>query len=709
MEKQLLSAARSALGSVFHGKKKSPPKPERREAEGDEASRVAPSGSSAEQESRDDRVELMRELERLEALRHDLLQEEGYERQGFRDEEEALRKGLKESFEEEQQRSMPAVVAQSDTPHQQQEGDLQLHCPELCSAEHASRWALEDEQQTALEAICTWMDGLLDQDELLVLQAEERASRSSISEEADWSSDMLARATALQRMAQSERRLALVRAEARARAALAAGEAAQRETYARVLRRWALEGAECVARQAILADCDRACLAVLRAAEVGAELLRLRFLEREAKARQALLKGEVKERSTLESRASTELTARQVWWFQTEELQAREAIQKAQMAAWASLRQCAEREQRLALLVEAEVRRRTSLLQEPAHFWQQVDARLALDAQRQRGCLQACHEGAQALRDAEATEWRRLGDAFAAEWAYLCATLFHWALQAEWDGRDAIEDEEDDVFEELLSGLQDSQAEAEQRAVLREEVDSRNSIFGAEQSVRCDLLLDFNDMPRPIPRAQTPSMIHIRSPGEVAFRAKSHRGSVAASSPMSSAGSSAGGALSSVASTPSFASAGPSPAASDGVRRLSPRQLAPLLGGRMPKVSPSAGFEIPSPVKPAVAKKMALKAVKAPRKLPLGGKAGHRQRLTEICEGLLSTMEEVLQADSAAMRLPPISCSNAAQPNRLVAAKRRQLDPLPFAAREEEGPLRLPPLSPTSSVMTPMCIAIPSC
>lgn len=29
-----------------------------------------------------------------------------------------------------------------------------------------------------------------------------------------------------------------------------------------------------------------------------------------------------------------------------------------------------------------------------------------------------------------------------------------------------------------------------------------------------------------------PSMIHIRSPGEVAFRAKSHRGSVAASSPV---------------------------------------------------------------------------------------------------------------------------------------------------------------------------------
>lgn len=144
--------------------------------------------------------------------------------------------------------------------------------------------------------------------------------------------------------------------------------------------------------------------------------------------------------------------------------------------------------------------------------------------------------------------------------------LFWWdftgGLRFRWNAGVVLshfQDEEDDVFEELLSGLQDSQAvwwracteglsphswlgarllrvaqrcppgaveehtapavhsaqmrvcpfrprqEAEQRAVLREEVDSRNSIFGAEQSVRCDLLLDFNDMPRPIPRAQTPT------------------------------------------------------------------------------------------------------------------------------------------------------------------------------------------------------------
>ena len=126
-------------------------------------------------------------------------------------------------------------------------------------------------------------------------------------------------------------------------------------------------------------------MAILKDLSVSWEHQRLHFIDKELRSRDTLMKLCMKERSTIEGRATAELHARQGWMLPKEELKVREGLEQLQNAARVSIRRQMRQDYEMELLVEQEMLRRTSILEEPMHFWQQVHGTLELhQAQRDR-------------------------------------------------------------------------------------------------------------------------------------------------------------------------------------------------------------------------------------------------------------------------------------------------------------------------------------
>ena len=126
-------------------------------------------------------------------------------------------------------------------------GDLQSLLDALPIQEADARSQIEGEHQNGLEAVCSWLDSMMDDEDLRVVIHEESAQRTDLRQQAmqRWTSgDLGQTAGALRAMAASEQRLPLVVQEARARSVLHGREADHRTTYTRVWQRWHLECAK---------------------------------------------------------------------------------------------------------------------------------------------------------------------------------------------------------------------------------------------------------------------------------------------------------------------------------------------------------------------------------------------------------------------------------------------------------------------------------
>jgi hypothetical protein len=372
-------------------------------------------------------------------------------------------------------------------------GDLQSLLDALPIQEADARSQIEGEHQNGLEAVCSWLDSMMDDEDLRVVIHEESAQRTDLWQQAmqRWTSgDLGQTAGALRAMAASEQRLSLVVQEARARSVLHGREADHRTTYTRVWQRWHLECAEVEARAGLQAECDAGCMAILKDLSVSWEHQRLHFIDKELRSRDTLMKLCMKERSTIEGRATAELHARQGWMLLKEELKVREGLEQLQNAARVSIRRQMRQDYEMELLVEQEMLRRTSILEEPMHFWQQVQGTLELH-QAQRDRVSELHsEGMDDIATEQASAWLQLEAESANIRAETFRALYHLLLEIEWDNRDLVEDEEDDAFDEILNAASRSLEAAPARTLARLEQQHRLALAEAEQAQRFEAVLE---------------------------------------------------------------------------------------------------------------------------------------------------------------------------------------------------------------------------